>query len=242
MDCGLRRAGLRIGRLIGRRRSGALANDFLLGRGRSRRCRVFLGYCRRIGAGRCCRGLLALPGILLGFRRRRWRRSRCLGIRIRLVLSSLVKRFRNALFKTRHAFGEYRLTIARHLLLGVDPIEPVHRIETVDAAAAARKSAGQRDEDRSGDQTLQATHGRFLVQRFTVVSFWPPAEATLAAPPPADAWPTASRRRWQSYPATVEPRWYHWRARPTGPAIRAPYDGKSHPVWPQSRVAADMLG
>ena len=58
-----------------------------------------------------------------------------------LLRGDLVKLLGHALFQARHAFGEYRLTFAGQILLGVDPIEQIAGIEAAEAATA---TAGQR--------------------------------------------------------------------------------------------------
>src|SRR5579872_367417 len=167
----LRRRG---GGLIGRRRGGPLTDDFLLGS--RRRCRggVLLGRGRGVGAGGVrLRLALGFRGALqFGFRRRRRRNggSGCLSVLISLLLRVLVKGLRNALFEARHTLRKYLLALAGQLLLGIHPVEPVHRIEARKLVRAAGHRARKCDEDRSGDQTLQATHCRFSFNTFPVVS------------------------------------------------------------------------
>src|SRR5581483_8470239 len=157
---------LLLGCLIGRRRGGALTDDFLLGSWRCRRRCIFFRCRRRVGAGG--RRRLFLPGGLfrLGFFGwRRWRSSsgRC-RVGIGLFLGAFIERLRDTLFEAGHAVRKYRLALALQLLLGVDPVEPIHRVKTVDVARTADERAAQRNKNGSGDQTLQATHDRFLVQ------------------------------------------------------------------------------
>src|SRR3954452_21163882 len=108
------RGGLLRGRLIRRRRGGALACD-LLGLGRRRRggCAAFLLW-RGIGLGSGrCGGLLALGAAL-----RLWLRPRRIrggGLCVRgfnlLLTSALVEILGHALVEPRHAIGEDRLAL-----------------------------------------------------------------------------------------------------------------------------------
>src|SRR5581483_11915733 len=164
----LRRLGSRRGCLrrrirIGRWRRGALARDLLrLGRGRrSRRLFGRLGFAIDLGGrGSLLRrsGLLALALLrcLLG-RRGRWR-GRLLRDRrnVLLLLGALVEILRHALLEAGDAIGEDGLALARQLLLGVEPVEQIGRIEVAaETAGAARKRARNRDQDGSCDQTLR---------------------------------------------------------------------------------------
>src|SRR5712671_427305 len=242
---GRRGRGLLRRRSIRRRRGGATADD-LLRFWRRRRSRSAALLVRRGvgigGLGRRCRGLLALALRLRGalrLRLRRWRGGSRRGLRVLLVdlllAGALVEILRHALLEARHAFGEDRLALARKLFLGVEEIEQIGRIETAHAAtAAAGQRAGQRDDDGKGDQAFRSAHGQCLVQ--LAVSSLRPAAAMPAAPRRASASLAATRRHWQSGPATAAPPSYHWRARPTGPAVRARYGEKSRPR--RSRVQA----
>src|SRR5438552_595889 len=241
----LRRSRLLLGRCrIGRRRGGTAAHDLLrLWRRRRRsraalviRCCIGVRSGRR-GRGRC--GLLALAlrfrGVLLLRLRRRRGGSRVLLVEL-LLAGALVEILGHALLEAGHAFGEHRLAVARKLLLGVEKVEHVGGIEIGHAAtAAAGQRAGKRGDDGKGDQVFRSAHGQCLAQ--LTVSSSRPAAATPATPRRASAGPAASRRHWQSYPAIAASPRYRWRARPTGPAIRARYGGKSRP-WSSTIQAA----
>src|SRR6185437_3234846 len=117
--------------------------------------------------------LLALAALLArGGRRRRLRRRGCGGrcvLLVELLLLPLdivlVEILRNALIEAGHAVGEYRLALARQLLLGIKPVEHVGRIEvSAETARAAGKHARERDEQRGCDQTVRAAYGRSLGQ------------------------------------------------------------------------------
>src|SRR6478752_6904064 len=154
-------------RLIGRRRGGALAHDLgRLGRRRRRGGAAFLVGCSVGVRGRGGCGLLAL-GFRATLRFRFFRRRRRCGggLRVRVVLlaGAPVEVLRHALFKARHAFGEYRLAVTGQLLLGVEEVEQVGRVET-GRAATARQRARKRDEDSGCDQTLRAAHTGFPTQ------------------------------------------------------------------------------
>src|SRR5213078_5318477 len=156
------------------------------------------------GGGRLLALALGFRGVLrfrlLG-RRSGGGRRRSLGVLLidLLLRGALVQTLRHTLLEAGHAFGEHRLALARQLFLGVEEIEQIGWIEAAHAAGAAGQRARQRDDDSSGDQTLGAAHGRFLIQLFfPAVSFSRPAEATPAAPRHASAGLAASRRRWQS--------------------------------------------
>src|SRR4051794_17774215 len=240
---GLRGRGLLRRRSIRRRRGGAAADDLLRfwRRRRSRGAALFVSRGIGIGGlGRLRRGLLALAlrfrgALRLRFRRRRGGR----GLRVLLVdlllAGALVEILRHALLEARHAFGEYRLALARKLFFGVEEVEQIGGIEIGDATAtAAGQRAGQRDDDGKGDQAFRSAHGQCLVQR--AVSSLQPAAATPAAPRRASAGSPATRRHWQSGPATVALPRCRWRARPTAPAVRARYGGRLRPR--RSRVQA----
>ena len=138
---------------------------------------------------------------------------------------ALVQILRHALLEARHAVGENRLALARQLFLGVEQIEQIARIEAAKAAGAAGQRARQRDQDGSSDQTLRAAHGRFLTQLvFSAVSFSRPAAATPAALRRASAGSAASRRHWQSDPATC-------RAAVVSLARQADSASNSRAVW-----------
>ena len=76
----------------------------------------------------------------------------------------------------------------------------------------------------------------FPLNSFSVSSLQP-AEAGPAVLRRASACSAASGRHWRSYPAIAAPRRYRWRARPTGPAIRARYGERSLPVQQRLRGA-----
>ena len=76
---------------------------------------------------------------------------------LRLLLSAFVKFLRHALLDARNAIRKNRFAIARQLLLGVEKIEHVGRIETA-IGAAARQGARQRSEHGCGNQSLADTH------------------------------------------------------------------------------------
>src|SRR6185437_6382181 len=109
-----------------------------------------------------------------GGRRRRLRRRGCGGGRRVLLVELLlllpldivlVEILRNALIEAGHAVGEYRLALARQLLLGIKPVEHVGWIEVrAKTARAAGKHARERDEQRGCDQTVRAAYGRSLGQ------------------------------------------------------------------------------
>src|SRR3954468_24300107 len=154
-------------RLIGRRRGGALAHDLLPGRrsGRGRRG-LGLGLAIDFAGGRPGRrdGRTGrLPGLFrLGtLRRLGWLGQRLGGqsrdggaVRIGLLLRALVHILRNALLKARHAFREHRLAVARQLLLGIEEVEHVARIE----AGATAQHAREGDQDGGCDQAWRAAH------------------------------------------------------------------------------------
>ena len=229
-ECGLLRgicAGAR--RLIGRRRGGALAHDlgrlgrrrrgggaaFLLGRGVGVRSAA-------AGARPACPWLSRHASISVlppaaG--------SCSLRVRVvNLLTGALVEILRHALLKARHAFGEHRLAVAGQLLLGIEEVEQVGRIEIASAATAGQR-AGKRDEDSGCDQTLRAAHTGFP-NRFAGISSWRPAAARPAALRHASAGSAAFRRHWRSNPAIAASPQHRWRAMPTAPAIRARYGGR----------------
>src|SRR5439155_5654855 len=154
-------------RLVGRRRGGALAHDLgRLGRRRRGGGAAFLlgsgvGVRSRSGGGG---GLLAL-GFRATLRFRLFRRRRnCSGsLRVRVVdllTGALVEILRHALLKAWHAFGEHRLAVTGQLLLGIEEVEQIARIEIASAATACQR-ARKRDEDGGCDQTLRAAHTGF---------------------------------------------------------------------------------
>src|SRR4029078_13412979 len=125
--------------------------------------------------------------------------------------------------------------LAGQLLLGIEEVEQIARIE-IAHAATARQRARERDEDGSCDQTLRAAHGRFPLSSFCVSS-WRPAAARPAALRHASAGSVVFHRHWQSSPAIAASPQHHWRAMPTAPAIRARYGGRWPPAQPQPRAA-----
>src|SRR3954470_12404610 len=155
-----------LGGLIGRRRGGALAHDLLPGwrSGRGRRG-LGLGLAIDFAGGRLsrrdgCGG--RLPGLFRLGTLRRLRLGRRLGgqsrdggsVRIGLLLRALVHVLRNALLEARHAFREHRLAVARQLLLGIEEVEHVARIE----AGATAQHAREGDQDGGCDQAWRAAH------------------------------------------------------------------------------------
>src|SRR5258705_11854836 len=156
-------------RLIGWRRGGPLAHD--LGRlGRRRRggrATFLLGCGVGVRSGGRGGGLFALgfrgP---VGFRLLRRRRSCSGSLRVRIVnllTGALVEILRHALLQARHAFGEHRLAVTGQLLLGIEEVEQIGRIETGRAATACQRTR-KRDEDGGCDQTLRAAHTKFPTQ------------------------------------------------------------------------------
>ena len=136
-----------------------------------RRRGLAVRFGRRLigGRGGCGRGLSALAA--LPGRRRRLRRLGCGGRSVLLVELLLplgivlVEIFRNALIEARHAAGEHRLALTRQLLLGIEPVEQIGRVEVgAETARAAGKHARKRDEQRGCDQTERAAYGRSLGQ------------------------------------------------------------------------------
>src|SRR5207244_3190968 len=123
---------------------------------------------RRGGLGRGRgdgRALLALFGLRGLFRFRRLGSRRCSGgssslgaLLVLLLLRALVEVLWHALFESRHAVGENRLALARQLLLGVEEIQQIGRIETAKAAGAAAKRARNRHQDTGCDKTLRKAH------------------------------------------------------------------------------------
>src|SRR3954468_2751024 len=163
---GLLRGSRRRGRLIGRRRGGALAYDLgRLGRRRRRGGAAFLvggGVGVRSGGGG---GLFALgfrATLRFGFFRRRRSCSLCVRV-VDLLTGALVEILRHTLLKARHAFGEHRLAVTGQLLLGIEEVEQIGRIETGRAATACQRPR-KRDEDGGCDQTLRAAHTGFPTQ------------------------------------------------------------------------------
>src|SRR5258705_4813631 len=166
---GLLRGLCRCGRLIGRRRGGALARDLgrLGRRWRGGGAALFLGG--GVGVRSSCGG----GGLLaLGFRatlrfRFLHRRSSCSGgVCVRIVdmlAGAFVEILRQALLKAGHAFGEHRLAVTGQLLLGIEEVEQIGRVEIASAATACQR-ARKRDEDGGCDQTLRAAHTGFPTQ------------------------------------------------------------------------------
>ncbi|MBN9015443.1 MAG: hypothetical protein J0H25_20985 [Rhizobiales bacterium] len=64
----------------------------------------------------------------------------------------LVEFFRHALFEAGNAFGENRLAVSRQLLLGVEYVEHIGRIEA--ARAASGQHARYGDQDGDSDQAM----------------------------------------------------------------------------------------
>ena len=119
---------------------------------------------------RRCGRRLALLGFRGTLRFRILRRGRGVGrlssLSLLLLLLfdlALVQILGHALFEAWHALGEHRLAIAWQLLLGVEEVQQIGRIEAA-AAGAAAKHPRKRDEDGSCDQTLRSAHGRSLKQ------------------------------------------------------------------------------
>src|SRR5262249_5824806 len=125
----------------------------------------------------------------------------------------LVEILRHALLHAGHAVRENRFALARQLLLGVEPVEHVGRIEAAaESAGAAAERARERDQDRGCDQAVRTAHGRS--PGHVGLSSWQPAAATPAAPGRASAGSAGYRRRPKSGPATAARQSCHWRGRP----------------------------
>src|SRR4029453_2548789 len=79
---------------------------------------------------------------------------------VNLLARALVEILRHALLEARHAFGEHRLAVTGQLLLGIEKVETIGRVEIASAATACQRTR-KRDEDGSCDQTLRAAHTGF---------------------------------------------------------------------------------
>ena len=137
------------------------------------------------------------------------RRRRCGGgLRVLLVdlllTRALVEILRHALLEAGHAVGEYRLALARQLLLGVEEVEQIGRIET--GRCRHRRSRPARPRARRGRSAAIRRCDRRMVDSHSIVcavSSWRPAAARPAALRRASAGSAASRRHWRSCRATA---------------------------------------
>ena len=158
-----------------------------------------------------------------------------------LLAGALVEILRHALLEARHAFGEHRLAIARQFFLGVEEVEHDRWDRNCMPPAAAGQRARQARRRRRAIRRFDPRMVNVSLNSFSVSSSRP-AAATPAALRRASAGPAASRRHWRSDPATAASPWRRWRARPTAPAIRARYGGRSRPAPSPASSRCSMLG